>query len=108
MRKLWNNHPNLVSWAVLAIGMVIIVVFSARNVGFQPAQWAAIIVATILLAGLCVWIVSWEDSIRTSREVHLGKEQDAAPALVGSRRGQRRSMSKRDYYEVLGVRAERG
>lgn len=77
MRKLWNSHPNLVSWAALAIGMVIIVVFSARNVGFQPGQWAAISVATILLAGLCVWIVSWED--QPDGEPSSSKEQDAAP-----------------------------
>ncbi len=76
MRKLWDRHPNLISWALLAIGMVIIVVFSARNVGFQPVQWAAIVVATILLAGLCVWIVSWEDS--ADDEPRSGKEQDAA------------------------------
>ncbi len=76
MRRLWNRHPNLVSWALLAIGMVIIVVFSARNVGFQPGQWVAIVVATILLAGLCVWIVSWEDS--ADEEPLSGKEQDAA------------------------------
>jgi hypothetical protein len=95
MRKLWNSHPNLISWAVLAIGMVIIVVFSARNVGFQPAQWAAIIVATIILAGLCVWIVSWEDSTGGSsaesgasdggvsaRDPSLGKEQDAAAQQI--------------------------
>ncbi len=86
MRKLWNNHPNLISWAVLAIGMVIIVVFSARNVGFQPAQWAAVIVATVLLAGLCVWIVSWEDSTDEQQDAPAvdetslpGKEQDSAP-----------------------------
>lgn len=81
MRKLWNSHPNLVSWAALAIGMVVIVIFSARNVGFQPGQWAAIIVATVLLAGLCVWIVSWEDSADNAagEETSSGKEQDAAP-----------------------------
>ena len=84
MRKLWNNHPNLVSWAVLAVGMVVIVVFSARSVGFQPAQWAAIIVATILLAGLCVWIVSWED--RPEDEAAPAEEQDAA-ALPPARSG---------------------
>lgn len=77
MRELWNRHPNLISWALLAIGMVIIVVLSARNVGFLPAQWAAIVVATILLAGLCVWIVSWEGS--PDEEPPSGKEQDAAP-----------------------------
>ena len=61
IRKAWNTHPNLISWLVLAIGMVIIVVIAARNVGFEPGQWAALILATIGLAGLCVWIVSWED-----------------------------------------------
>ena len=34
LRKLWDDHPNLVSWLVLAVGMVIIVVIAARNVGF--------------------------------------------------------------------------
>lgn len=61
LRKLWDKHPNLVSWFILAVGMVIIVILSARHVGFQPGQWAALIGATIALAGLCVWIISWED-----------------------------------------------
>lgn len=76
MRKLWEKHPNLVSWAALAVGMVIIVVLSARNVGFQPSQWAAVIAATIALAGLCVWIISWDDE--PGDELVSGKEQDAA------------------------------
>jgi hypothetical protein len=61
IRKAWNAHPNLMSWLVLAIGMVVIVLVAARNVGFTPSQWAALILATIGLAGLCVWIISWED-----------------------------------------------
>ena len=61
IRKAWNTHPNLISWLVLAIGMVVIVLIAARNVGFNASQWAALILATIGLAGLCVWIVSWED-----------------------------------------------
>lgn len=75
MRKLWDNHPNLLSWAALAAGMVVIVVVAARNVGFQPGQWAAIIAATVALAGLCVWIISWEDG---AEEEATSKEQDAA------------------------------
>jgi hypothetical protein len=59
--RLWDNHPNLVSWALLAAGMVLIVVLAAHSVGFKPGQWAALIVATIGLAGLCVWILTWED-----------------------------------------------
>jgi len=61
LHRLWEKHPNLVSWLLLAIGMVIVLVIAARNVGFQPGQWVAVIMATILLAGLCVWIISWED-----------------------------------------------
>ncbi|MCC7353937.1 MAG: hypothetical protein IT330_09285 [Anaerolineae bacterium] len=60
LRRFYNDHPNLASWIVLAIGMVLIVVWSARNVGFLPGQWLALIIATILLAGLCVWIIGWE------------------------------------------------
>ena len=78
MRRLWNEHPNLLSWAALAAGMVVIVVLAARNVGFQPGQWAAIIIATVALAGLCVWIISWEDG--SDEPLMSGKEQDAAPA----------------------------
>ena len=31
LRKLWHDHPNLVSWLVLAVGMVVIVVIAART-----------------------------------------------------------------------------
>ncbi len=61
IRRAWADHPNLISWLLLAVGMVVIVVLAARNVGFTPSQWAAVIGATIILAGLCVWIISWED-----------------------------------------------
>jgi hypothetical protein len=47
-------------WAVLAVGMVVILVWSAKDVGLLLGQWAALIVATILLAGLCVWIIGWD------------------------------------------------
>ena len=56
-----SNHPQISSWIVLAIGMVIILVFSARDVGFTPGQWVALILTTILLAGVSVWIIGWED-----------------------------------------------
>jgi hypothetical protein len=41
--------------------MVAILVWSARDVGLLPEQWVALIVATVGLAGLCVWIIGWED-----------------------------------------------
>ena len=55
------RHPRLTAWAVLAVGMVAILIWSARNVGLEALQWAALILATILLAGLCVWIIGWDD-----------------------------------------------
>jgi hypothetical protein len=55
-----GQHPRLTAWVVLAVGMVVVLVFSAKDVGLLPQQWAALIVATILLAGLCVWIIGWD------------------------------------------------
>ncbi len=63
-----RRHPRLLMWAVLAVGMVIILILSARDVGLLPGQWAALIVATILLAGLCVWIIGWEDGAEEEDE----------------------------------------
>lgn len=55
------RHPRFAAWIVLAVGMALFVVNEAREVGLQPSQWIALLVATILVAGLCVWIISWED-----------------------------------------------
>lgn len=60
LKDFYSRHPNIVMWIVLAIGMVIMLVFSAKDVGLLPSQMAALIVSTILLAGLCVWIINWE------------------------------------------------
>ncbi len=60
MKQFWNEHQTLSNWLVLALGFLIILLFSARNVGFLPSQWAAVIGASILLAGICAWIISWE------------------------------------------------
>ena len=60
IKRFWNEHPVLSNWLVLAFGMVVILYFSARHVGFEPSQWAALIGATVLLAGLCAWIINWE------------------------------------------------
>ncbi len=56
-----SQHPRLTAWIVLAIGMVIILLWSAKDVGLLPTQLLALVIATILLAGLCVWIIGWED-----------------------------------------------
>lgn len=54
-------HPRLVTWVLLAAGMVIMLLIASRDVGLEPTQLATLVVATIALAGLCVWIINWGD-----------------------------------------------
>ncbi len=54
-------HPRLAAWIVLSVGMVILLFIEAREVGLLPLQWLALIIACVLVAGACIWIVSWED-----------------------------------------------
>lgn len=64
--KNWiKKHPNLTAWLVLALGMVIILVVEARDVGLENSQWFWLIVVTILVAGAAIWIISWGDDEET-------------------------------------------
>ncbi|MBN1179723.1 MAG: hypothetical protein JXD18_10945 [Anaerolineae bacterium] len=56
-----KQHPKLTAWFALALGMVIIFIWSAHDVGLTASQWVALTAAVIGLAGLCVWIIGWED-----------------------------------------------
>ena len=60
--KRLQDHPRLTSWAVLAVGMVIMLLFAAKDVPLLPSQMAAMVIATIGLAGLCIWIINWDCS----------------------------------------------
>jgi hypothetical protein len=55
-----SAKPRLAAWIALAVGMVIILIIAARDVGLLWNQWLFLILATIGLAGLCVWIIGWE------------------------------------------------
>ncbi|MCA9948809.1 MAG: hypothetical protein KDE48_04135 [Anaerolineales bacterium] len=60
--KTWIlKHPSLTAWFVLALGMVTLLVFEARSVGLTSSQWFWLIVVTVLVAGACIWIISWGD-----------------------------------------------
>lgn len=78
LRDWIGRHPQLTAWAVLAVGMVIILIVTARDVGFLARQWAALIVATILLAGLCVWIIGWTDREVDAQEEEREEDQPGA------------------------------
>lgn len=68
MKQWAGRHPRLAMWAVLAVGMVVILIWSAWDVGLLPGQWAAMTAAVILLAGLCAWIIGWEDDEEPEEE----------------------------------------
>lgn len=79
LREFVNRHPQIASWVVLAVGMVIILVWSARDVGFTPTQWAALIVTTILLAGACAWIIGWGEDEEEAEESAEAVDTKEAP-----------------------------
>ena len=55
------KHTSLSAWFALALGMVLLLVYEARDVGLEASQWFWLIVVTILVAGACIWIISWGD-----------------------------------------------
>lgn len=61
MSEQLRGHPRLAMWAVLSLGMLIILYFAAREVGLLGTQWFALVAATVLLAGLCTVIINLED-----------------------------------------------
>jgi len=76
------RRPRLAAWLVLSVGMVALLVIEARDVGLLPTQWAALVIACVLVAGACVWIISWEDSDETAP---LGAPADAAETPPGDK-----------------------
>ncbi len=71
------RHPRFSAWVFLAVGMVVILVLEARSVGLLPSQWLALIIATVLVAGACIWIISWEDKDSPEDEAELSATDQA-------------------------------
>ncbi len=61
IKNLIRAHPNLTAWLVLAVGMVAILLWEARDVGLEGMQWFWLVLVTVLVAGACIWIISWGD-----------------------------------------------
>ena len=55
-----EKHPLIAGWIGLAVGMVAILLFTAKDVGLLPTQMGVLVLTTVILAALCVWIISWE------------------------------------------------
>jgi hypothetical protein len=75
-----DARPRLAAWIVLSLGIVILLVIEARDVGLLIGQWIALIVASVLVAGLCIWIVTWEDKDETADETTTAPKAESAQA----------------------------
>lgn len=60
VRRLIERHPTLLAWALLAVAMVAVLLYTSRDVGLLPSQLLALVLATVALAGACVWILTWK------------------------------------------------
>lgn len=60
LRSFAEVHPRLLTWAVLAVGMVAILLWAAQDQPLLLQQRLVIVAATVGLAGLCAWIIHWE------------------------------------------------
>lgn len=56
-----DRYPRISAWFVLSAGVIALLIYEAQDVGLTTQNWIALIVASILVSGLCIWIVSWED-----------------------------------------------
>ena len=60
LKRFLEKHPMWVAWLVLAIGMVVIFLWASKDVPLLPMQRLALAAISIVVAGICVWIISWE------------------------------------------------
>jgi hypothetical protein len=74
-----STHPRIAAWIVLAVGMVALLLYFGREVGLTAFNWASLIVATVGVAGLCIWIISWEDDGEDAAEVIAIAEPNPGP-----------------------------
>ncbi len=75
-----DARPRLAAWIVLSVGIVVLLMIEARDVGLLIGQWLALIIASILVAGLCIWIVTWEDGDEKAAEAANGAKPPAVAA----------------------------
>jgi len=80
--KFADERPRLAAWIVLSVGIVILLLIEARDVGLLFGQWVALIVASVLVAGLCIWIVTWEDSDETDTAATDAAKKPVVPVTV--------------------------
>lgn len=60
LSKWIDSHPGLVMWAALSVGMALIFWFTSGDAGMRLSQRFFVVLACVLLAGVCTWILNWE------------------------------------------------
>ena len=60
LKRFLDQHPMLAAWAVLSIGMVAIFMWASKDVALLSPQRLALALISVAVAGLCIWIISWE------------------------------------------------
>lgn len=84
LKSFANARPKLASWLFLAVGMVVILIIAAPKDGtLTPGNWVFLILATIGLAGLCAWIISWEDGEDDAEDSGKAAAAETEPAPRG-------------------------
>lgn len=73
-----DRYPRISAWIVLSVGIVGLLIYEARDVGLTTQNWIVLILASILISGLCIWIVSWEDDEEALEEQSLVVESKKA------------------------------
>lgn len=76
--NIFDTYPRISAWVILSAGIIILLLLEARDVGLTVGNWIALIIASIIVAGLSIWIVSWEDEEETGEAPVLVKSE-AAP-----------------------------
>lgn len=59
LKRFFTEHPRLASWAILSIGMIVLLVWNAPGT-LSAGQLLGLALACVGLAGVCAWIISWE------------------------------------------------
>lgn len=61
LKELISQHPQLSSWVILALGMVVVLfILMPSDLGLNAGQMTTLVISTIVLAGLCAWIIGWD------------------------------------------------
>ncbi len=73
-----ERYLRLTAWAVLSAVCVALLVYEGRDVGLTVGNWLALIVATVIVSGLCIWIVSWDDEEEAENAAQQSPEAKSA------------------------------